>query len=413
MANREMELTFDPFMLPTTQHRAGLAGLLVLIESMYRRKIKPLPKVSRSDDGKVSVRLTKESLQMLFDDLYDAFWEERKSNEKPKGTKIRNIRRVDTDEVDAGTGKRGKAYTFEVVAAKGAFLKAFGMPDPWLKLWRESIWATLRGVPKTRIPYEERAEKKHTREAGALWKELGKFEQARARNRLHTVNVASSVFIGAQAANAERVPFQGRADEAFLLHFWPVVMGVYVPEVIDRDGKTKFVGYGFAVPDVSDLGGFLLEFPHTLAQFGSEMAGYRPRGAVISLPQEGGLEYLYHLMSLAKAGAQAGEIAYNVAGVEVYHLEKRGNSIHVLAADRVAATHHLLEEYEAIRGRYRDPLFKRQVILNLLRGAPWYRDFDRVFAKNDRERFIGSQAERFSTDIRRRFETGLRERRSA
>lgn len=413
MANREMELTFDPFTLPTAQHRAGLAGLLVLIESMHRRKAKPLPKVSRSDDGKVSVRLTKESLQTLFDDLYDAFWEERKSNEKPKGTKIRNIRRVDADEVDAGTGKREKAYTFEAVAAKGAFLKALGMPDPWLKLWRESIWATLRGVPKTRIPYEERAERKHVREAGALWKELEKFEQTRARNRLHTVNVASSVFIGAQAANAERVPFQGMADEAFLLHFWPVVIGVYVPEVIDRDGKRKFVGYVLAVPDVSDPNGFLLEFPDTVAQLGNEMAGYRPRDAAISLPQEGGLEYLYHLMSLVKARAQAGEIAYNVVGVDVYHLGKRGNSIHVLAADRVAATHYLLEEYEAIRGCYRDPLFKRQVILNLLRGAPWYRDFDRVFAKNDRERFIGSQAERFSADTRRRFETGRQERRFA
>jgi CRISPR-associated protein Cmx8 len=413
MPSREIELTFDPFILPTAQHRAGLAGLLVTIESMRCRRIKPLPEILRGDDGKVSIRLTKESLQTLFDDLYDAFWEERKSKEKPKGTKIRNIRRVDTDEVNAGTGKREKAYKFEAVAAKGAFLKALGIPDPWLKLWRESIWATLRGVPKTRIPYKERVEGKHVGEADVVWKELQQFEKARTQNRFNTVNIVSSIFIGAHAENAERVPFQGRADEVFLLHFWPVVMGVYVPEVIDRDGKTKFVGYVFAVPDVSDLRGFILEFPHTLAQFGNAMAGYRPRGAVISLPQEGGLEYLHNLLVLAKGKAQAGELAYNVAGVEVYHLEKRGNSIHVLAADRVAATHHLLEEYEAIRGRYRDPLFRRQIILNLLRGEPWYGGFDRVFSKNDRKRFIGSQAERFSTDIRRRFEIGFQERRSA
>ena len=29
-------------------------------------------------------------------------------------------------------------------------------------------------------------------------------------------------------------------------------MGVYVPEVIDRDGKSTFKGYVFAVADVSD-----------------------------------------------------------------------------------------------------------------------------------------------------------------
>lgn len=365
-----------------------------------------------SDDCKVLLRLTKESLGSVFNDLYDATTEEVESSRKRKDKNKQELSPLrEETKTDLKTGKLKAVYVYSQVIPKAPFLRPFDMPDPWLKLWRESIWATLRGIPKTRTPYKDRAEGKHTGEAEAIWKEFEKFEEARARNLLHAIDIASSIFLGAQAANAERVPFKGRADEALLLHFWPVVMGVYVPEVIDRDGKSTFKGYVFAVPDVSDLGGFVQDFPDAVAQLGKEVAGYRPREAVISLPQEGGLEYLHHLMSLAKGKAQAG--AYNVAGVEVYHLEKQGNNIYFYASDRVAATHVLLEKYEAIRGRYRDPLFRGQVILNLLRGEPWYRGFDRVFAKQDRKRFIGSQAERFSMDARRYFESAFQERRSA
>jgi len=83
------------------------------------------------------------------------------------------------------------------------------------------------------------------------------------------------------------------------------------------------------------------------------------------------------------------------------------------AADRMAVTHDLLEKYEAVRGRYRAPLFKGQVILNLLHGESWYQGFDRVFARQDRKRFIGSQGERFSMDARHYFDSAFQERRSA
>ena len=179
------------------------------------------------------------------------------------------------------------------------------MPQVWLKLWREAIWETLRGVPRTRIPYEERAGKKTVSEANATWKELQKFQQRQAQNEIYTVDIASSIFIGAQAASAERVPFRGRADEVFLLHFWPAVMGVYAPQVIDREGGSKFTSsYVLVVPDVSDLEGFVQDFPDTTAQLKPELAGYRPREAVISLPQEGGLSIFAILLVLQKLGLE-------------------------------------------------------------------------------------------------------------
>jgi CRISPR-associated protein Cmx8 len=182
-------------------------------------------------------------------------------------------------------------------------------------------------------------------------------------------------------------------------------MGVYAPQVIDREGGSKFTSsFVLVVPDVSDLEGFVQDFPDTTAQLKPELAGYRPREAVISLPQEGGLEYLRHLTRLAKARAGRGALAYSIAGVDIYHLEKQGNNIRMLAADRVSVAPSLLDKYEAIRDNYRDPLFKRQRILNLLREEPWYRGFDQVFSRNSLKRFIGPQAYSFSTDSRKGFE---------
>jgi CRISPR-associated protein Cmx8 len=307
---------------------------------------------------------------------------------------------------DKTTGKDKTIYIYDQVIPRAAFLAVFQTPNIWLKLWRNAIWGTLRGgSPQTRRPYEQRARKEVLNEVDKVWKDLHTFYQKQAKSQLHCSDIASSVFIGAQAANAERVPFRGKADEVFLLHFWPVVMGVYVPQVMDRKGGSKFTGsYVLVVPDVSDLEGFVKDFPDTTAQLKPELAGYRPREAAISLPQEGGLEYLHQLSRFAKAKAERGELAYSIAGVEVYHLEKQGNNIRMLGADRVSMTPRLLEQYETIRGCYRDPLFKRQRIFNLLRGEPWYLGFDQLFSLNNSERFIGSQANWFSSDSRKGFE---------
>ena len=347
MAEEEVvELIYDPFALPTAQHRAGLAGFLVLVDSMRRRKIKVLPEISVHSDGTVTVALTKKSLASTFNDLYDAATAERESPRKRKDKKKREIKPLREEKrTDPKTGKERTVFIYPQIIPKAAFLAGFGMVQVWLKLWREAIWETLRGVPRTRIPYEERAEGETVSEADATWSELQKFQQRRAQNEIYAVDISSSIFIGAQAANAERVPFRGRADEVFLLHFWPVVMGVYVPQVIDREGGSKFTGsYVLVVPDVSDLEGFVQDFPDTIAQLKPELAGYRPREAAISLPQEGGLEYLHHLTRLTKAKAERGELAYSIAGVEVYHLEKQGNNIRMLGADRVSMTPRLLEK---------------------------------------------------------------------
>ncbi|MFQ5729931.1 MAG: type I-MYXAN CRISPR-associated protein Cmx8 [Waddliaceae bacterium] len=412
MSDNGIELTYDPFTLPTVQHRAGLAGLLVLIESLRRRKIKSLPETSQTNDGRFLIRLKKESLNLLFNDLYDTVTLEIESDKKRKDKKKREIPPLrEEKKTNPKTGKQKTMYIYPQLLPKGCFLSTFNMPDIWLKLWQDAIWGTLRDRPTTRKPYQQRESNEPLSEVEKVWKDLETFQQKQVKNKIHTVEIASSIFVGAQSQNAEHIPFRGRADEAFLLYFWPVVMGVYVPEVIDIEGKTKFSGYVLTVPDVSDLFGFIEDFPEIIHSLGETAAGYRPRGAVISIPQEGGLEYIHHLTDLAKGKFQSGNIGYSITGVEVYHLKKRGNNVILRMADRITASRVLLEKYEAIRNQYYNPIFKRQIILNLLRGEPWYRRFDRTFSKNKYERFIGSQTRQFSRDVRHCFTNSLQERR--
>jgi CRISPR-associated protein Cmx8 len=186
MAEEVIELTFDPFTLPTAQHRAGLAGLLVLVKSMRRRKVKVLPEISVRSDSRVTVALTRNSLTSIFNDLYDAATEERESPRKRKDKNKRDIKPLREEKrTDPKTGKERTLFIYPQIVPKAAFLARFDMPPVWLKLWREAMWGTLRGLPRTRIPYEERAQRKPVSEASATWEELQKFQQRRAQNDLY------------------------------------------------------------------------------------------------------------------------------------------------------------------------------------------------------------------------------------
>ena len=66
MAEPIVTLKYDLYSLPTAQHKAGLAGLCVLMETLKRRRIAPLPAMNIDDEGMVTVSLTKETLATLF-----------------------------------------------------------------------------------------------------------------------------------------------------------------------------------------------------------------------------------------------------------------------------------------------------------------------------------------------------------
>ena len=73
-APKTITLTYDLFELPTAQHRAGLAGLLLQIDSMKnRKKLAPTWTPDEQEPNtKVHVTFTAETTQSLFDDAYAA-----------------------------------------------------------------------------------------------------------------------------------------------------------------------------------------------------------------------------------------------------------------------------------------------------------------------------------------------------
>ncbi len=409
-----VELKYDPLLLPTAQHRAGLAGLLVLRKSLElraaaNREVGPLPQCEIDGEGIVRVMLTKDALQSLFDDLFDAHWAERRSQTRPAGTGYRNLRET-VDEGTADDAPPKKVFVYEVVEPKAEFYEPFGMPDPWRKLWRDAIWATLRGRPKARIPYQQRIEGKRVDQATKVWSDL----TDRRRGADKPSPYSEALFVGSQSETADKVPYRGTARETLLLYFWPVVtlLGQARQTKIERKQGRVLVtdedtGFVLAVPDVSNVEEFIEEFPGVIDDLSDELArdGYRPRDAILALPQEGALEYVYHLHRLAQAQAARSELRYSITGVETFQLMKRGNNVPILAVGRVEADERLAHDYESIRGGYWSPLFRAQLIRNLLRDhehgdTPWWRGFDRLFDRYDSHLFAGDASSAFEHDAR-------------
>ena len=106
----EVVLKYDLFDLPTAQHKAGLAGLILQIRYMEKTKRNYLhgaiPVVESMTSTSAMIRFTKKSVQGLFDAVYPAEWTEIESKTKWQGEKPKKIR--ETEEEDPATKKTRK-----------------------------------------------------------------------------------------------------------------------------------------------------------------------------------------------------------------------------------------------------------------------------------------------------------------
>lgn len=330
----------------------------------------------------------------MFDDLYHASWVEVESKSKWKNA---SPKREITRETETGGGKKTKTkhYVYDQYVPRGEFLSTL-LPsgsDLWLRLWRNMLWETLRGIPTTRGVYKERADGKASSEAKKTWDALTDSRRRWEKGEILTEKVVSSLFVGAQDRNAENVPFQGTAENNLLLHFWPIASLTFVPRVIRKNDKLgrygmEEMGYVLAIPEPASLRNFVADALALLRSLDTERSGIRPRSALITVPEESGLEYLLRL-----AGSRIGqeEISYSLVGIEIYHLEKRGNSIPTLASARLSPSDQVLREYDSLRKDCRNPLYRSQRIRNLLSGTAWYAGMDSVFNQYPWEFFVFSQ----------------------
>ena len=404
-----LDLTYTLAELPSAQHRSGLAGLVLIVlwlrqNRTFREDPNIICEFTHLNGLGGTLRINKAGLQALFDEIYSASEEEQRYPQ-PFKDKQKNIkpplREEDVEEQDPKTGKTKTKhyYIYPVTVPKGSFLadETYDTSSGhWVKLWRDMIWSILRGVPATRKPFEERAKGRYSKDVEDSWKSLVQPEE-------YTVDLPSTYYLGAQAANAENVPFKDRARFQFLLHFWVYACQIYIPEVVDNEGKRIFVGYAIAIPDVADLETFCDEYPEILKQRTAQLRGYRPRESVVDLAIEGALDLLRRMKE--RIAVRVGEQSTQdfILGVEVIHAEKEGNNVRLRGVSRLDPDQKMVDSYSLLRETLRNPIFRKQRLLNLVADRPWFSGFDSLMCSNPWEQTFGDTW--FRHDARKSFNT--------
>lgn len=372
-----LKLRWSLHELPSSQHRAGLAGLALSVAFLNRNADrKGTCEVECADDG-LTLAVDRAGMQSLFDDVYDATLDEARSKAKWAGTEPKRIDEVEVKDEKTGKVKSEKRFVYDRVVPAGPLVRDWdaappGAPKLWLKLWQDMVWSTLRGVPATREPFNARAEGRAIEDGGEAWDEL-------ATKRDDTVDLPSTYALGAQAKSAENVAFTDVARTRFLLHFWPAVVAIYVPAVLQRDGKRDFVGYALAVPDVAILTAFVDAWERVARGRGCDPAGYVPRDAVIDLAAEAGLDVVRRSNEVIVTMQGASPTRPWLNGVDIFHVEKEGNNVRLRGIARVIPQREQDDEYARVRrAGYWSPVFRKQRISNVIDGKPWWSGFARL-----------------------------------
>jgi CRISPR-associated protein Cmx8 len=432
-------LTFDLHDLPTAQHRAGLGGLLLQIDSMKadgnQRDPKRIPDIEELTPTSATIAFTPESMQGIFDDVYAAEPAETTVTSKWPGTAPKRETTIEKKDSTTGGVKQVRAFVYDVVQPQAPCLYRHIQPDAraWITLWRQMIWEIPRGGNnvRSRAPFIETAGGKSCSEGSKAWTQIIKFLEKRAKSLFETDQISGALLLGAQAINAEGVPFSGRIDHNLLLHFWQVVVLPFLPRVVNKkEGKIERYGYVLTIPDVDDLREFRREYPKVLGSLGTELFRGLPATAQIDLPDQANLEMLRQLNQVgrqettAKAAGRAtrrGRVAGatrhmqalatdravaefgsgGVRAIESYHMVKQGNNVKLISFARVADRPGLTEEYGRIKRSYRSPLFGAMRMRALIRGEPWHAGMIELFAEYPWPFFIeGDDTPRYFAPVR-------------
>lgn len=382
--------------LPSSQHKAGLAGLALWVQYLNRFPDRPgVCELAHLDDSILELRVDRAGMQYLFDRVYAADREEVERDKKFQ-KKLANGTKVDveptavrerTEQDKKGTPKVKTVYVYPQTIPHGGLVDDWDESETkiWRKLWRDLVWSILRGIPATREPYDARADQRSCADGHEAWEELASAGD-------DGVKLPSTYYLGAQAKSAENVSFRDRARNRFLLHFWPFAVPVYVPVAIDRDGQREFTGFVLVVPDVVDLEEFVANWETLVRGRSPDVAGCRPRDALVDVAAEAGLDVSARVFALIERGSV--KTAPWMGAVDVFHVQKDGDNIRMRSVGRVELKRDWVGQYQRARVDYWSPVFRRQVILNILegRGERWWNGFGRLCSTMPEARTIQDKA---------------------
>lgn len=375
-ATREGSVTlgWDLASLPSSQHRAGLLGLVLMVRWLGQKEV-PADAICRLDEvasGSATLTLNQAGLKALMDEVYGA-----RMTEVPSRTAWPGKAKLLREEISEEGGKSQRWFIYEAEQPLGAWMAqddAGGADGPWVKLWRDMLWNVPRGRPTQRGPFVSRARGGAPSDVAKAWKALA--------NPDKSTGLASTDFLGAQATTAEGLPFQDRSADQFLLQFWPYVVQIYLPQTVDNEGKRRSQGYALGMPDVADLSLMAEVFRKVARERMKDqtLAGYRPAGAMVTSPAEAGLKLLSHVSSGIEASLGAGLLRRVVLGIDVIHADKVGNNVDYPAVTRIHPDPHTIAQYRSLSAAYHDTRFWHRRLINLLEGRRWYDGMDRLIA---------------------------------
>ncbi|MDY6897994.1 MAG: type I-MYXAN CRISPR-associated protein Cmx8 [Cyanobacteriota bacterium] len=412
----ELELKYELSELPSAQHRAGLAGLVLIVQYLqqnipwFRERENVILELLNINEFSVSLKLNLQGLQAIFDLIYQADTQERSTEKKIKNyTRIEEFEVLDNKDKTKTKTKLVKKYFYNVIVPRGAFLKDWDESEEglWIKLWRDMLWNIVRGVPATRNPFNYRVDgASYSQDVQKVWEEL--------QNPNKITGQSSSFYLGAMATNAENIPTKDKVRYQFLLQFWVFVTQIYCPAILDKDGKREVAGYALAIPDVANLKNFCKLFRKVLKARDSTKWGYLPSQALIDLPEQGALDLFLSLRERIATESGDSSLRRMILGVEIIHAQKVGNNIKIRSNSTVEPITKHIDKYETIKKIYWCPWFRKQRLINLFQEQPEsnnlqhnqqkvypWTDFDAVFSRIPRKWL---QDKYFSRDARQLFE---------
>lgn len=359
---KSYELYYNRHALPTVQHKAGLGGLAFLLRYLEGKENAPDFSLS---GGELSLTLTPASLSRLMEELYRSVIVVRTSQNKPKGDYWEET-------VDLGDGKPKKTFKYRDSRPSGRWLYDGLKPgaeeaiadgsDDWHKLWQDSLWQTFRGIPATRKVFDTEAGKKKL--VDEFWKAFEKSDSGKPI----TLEIASTIYVGAQAQNPEGIGFEGTPEEVFLLHFAQVLAQPYKVVGVDSQGGTVWPGVIWVFPAPRNLKFFVTDCKLFLSGKKLQDPDFRGRSRV-TIPQEAALGMLSD-DALGLSLREAGQIG--IDGALCTHLNKEGKNINLYASTFLPSEPKLINQYKSIVAEVKSHPLRKLCLENLLKGRPLY-----------------------------------------
>jgi CRISPR-associated protein Cmx8 len=358
MTEETVQLTYQLGQLPSPSYRAGLAGLIFLMNFLHRNQPDMQEQIEvKFDSISATLQCTKTGLQALLDLTFDSEYVLNWTEKKRSGSTPAKIEETE----------QGNRYGYEDLKVKGKALQERDSSGIWTSLWSDWLLKTVRAIPKSRDDFKLRARNQSIK-VDNLWNALQKPEGK--------IGLSSSALIGAEAKTCEGVNLNDTNAQEFLLNFWAYVSQPYVPCRFDTDGKREDWGYTVAIPDVQDLKAFVEQYPDILErrpQNPPEYKGYRPLGALIELPEEAALDSIWLIRQYMEESQIASSLEFDVLGFEICHAvrpdPKRGAdliSIAYIQPDSERDRH-----YANYRKKFLCPWFRRHLLQNLVKNRPW------------------------------------------